>query len=134
VIAKNGMVASEQELATQIGLDILKAGGNAVDAAVAVGFALAVALPNAGNIGGGGFMMVHDAKSGKDIALDFRETAPKGASRNVDSSTLPPLKKSDLVWVSDRACSYRRTFRFDPASQRYKPNAPLPACDQYSSR
>ena len=83
VIAKNGMVASEQELATQIGLDILKAGGNAVDAAVAVGFALAVALPNAGNIGGGGFMMVHDAKSGKDIALDFRETAPKGASRNM---------------------------------------------------
>lgn len=83
VIAKNGMVASEQELATQIGVDILKAGGNAVDAAVAVGFALAVALPNAGNIGGGGFMMVHDAKSGKDIALDFREVAPKGASRNM---------------------------------------------------
>ncbi|MEG2975950.1 MAG: gamma-glutamyltransferase [Comamonas sp.] len=83
VIAKNGMVASEQELATQIGVDILKAGGNAVDAAVAVGFALAVALPNAGNIGGGGFMLVHDAKTGKDIALDFREVAPKGASRNM---------------------------------------------------
>ena len=83
VIAKNGMVASEQELATQIGVDILKAGGNAVDAAVAVGFALAVALPNAGNIGGGGFMMVHDARSGKDIALDFREVAPRGASRNM---------------------------------------------------
>ena len=83
VIAKNGMVASEQELATQIGVDILKAGGNAVDAAVAVGFALAVALPNAGNIGGGGFMMVHDSKSGKDIALDFREVAPRGASRNM---------------------------------------------------
>jgi gamma-glutamyltranspeptidase len=58
-------------------------GGNAVDAAVAVGFALAVALPNAGNIGGGGFMMVHDAGSGKDIALDFREVAPRGASRNM---------------------------------------------------
>ncbi|WP_407714002.1 gamma-glutamyltransferase [Comamonas testosteroni] len=83
VIAKNGMVASEQELATQIGVDILKAGGNAVDAAVAVGFALAVALPNAGNIGGGGFMMVHDARSGKDIALDFREVAPRGASRTM---------------------------------------------------
>ncbi|MEF8688898.1 UNVERIFIED_CONTAM: gamma-glutamyltransferase [Comamonas sp. A-3] len=83
VIAKNGMVASEQELATQIGVDILKAGGNAVDAAVAVGFALAVALPNAGNIGGGGFMMVHDARSGKDIALDFREVAPRGTSRNM---------------------------------------------------
>jgi gamma-glutamyltranspeptidase/glutathione hydrolase len=83
VEARNGMVATEQELATQIGVDILKAGGNAVDAAVAVGFALAVALPNAGNIGGGGFMMVHDARSGKDIALDFREVAPKGASRNM---------------------------------------------------
>lgn len=83
VIAKNGMVASEQELATQIGVDILKAGGNAVDAAVAVGFALAVALPNAGNIGGGGFMMVHDTRSGKDIALDFREVAPRGASRTM---------------------------------------------------
>ena len=83
VEARNGMVASEQELATRIGVDILKAGGNAIDAAVAVGFALAVALPNAGNIGGGGFMMVHDARSGKDIALDFREVAPKGASRTM---------------------------------------------------
>ncbi|XYI38962.1 hypothetical protein DAMDJJ_12505 [Cupriavidus necator] len=64
VVARNGMVATEQEPATRIGLDILKAGGNAVDAAVAVGFAHAVALPNAGNIGGGGFMVVHDAKRG----------------------------------------------------------------------
>ena len=67
VQARHGMVASEQELATQIGVNILKAGGNAVDAAVAVGFALAVVLPNAGNIGGGGFMMVHDAKTGKGL-------------------------------------------------------------------
>ena len=83
VIAKNGMVASEQQLASNIGLDILKKGGNAVDAAVAVGFALAVALPNAGNLGGGGFMMVHDAKSGKTIALDFREMAPAKAGRDM---------------------------------------------------
>ncbi|RYF81248.1 MAG: gamma-glutamyltransferase [Comamonadaceae bacterium] len=83
VVARNGMVASEQELATQIGLDILKAGGNAVDAAVAVGFALAVALPNAGNIGGGGFMVVHDAKTGQSVALDFREVAPNHASRDM---------------------------------------------------
>ena len=83
VEARNGMVAAEQGLATQIGVDILKAGGNAVDAAVAVGFALAVALPNSGNIGGGGFMMVHDAQSGRNIALDFREVAPRGASRNM---------------------------------------------------
>lgn len=83
VIARNGMVASEQELASQIGLNVLKAGGNAVDAAVAMGFALAVALPNAGNLGGGGFMMIHDAKSGKDVALDFREVAPLAATRNM---------------------------------------------------
>ena len=83
IIASNGMVASEQALASQVGVDILKAGGNSVDAAVAMGFALAVVLPNAGNVGGGGFMMVHDAKSGKDIALDFREVAPLAASRNM---------------------------------------------------
>ena len=83
VVANNGMVATEQELASRIGLDILKAGGNAVDAAVGIGFALAVALPNAGNIGGGGFMMVHDAKTGKSVALDFREVAPLKATRNM---------------------------------------------------
>ncbi len=83
VVARNGMVATEQELASQIGLDILKSGGNAVDAAVGIGFALAVALPNAGNLGGGGFMVVHDAKTGKNIALDFREVAPAGASRDM---------------------------------------------------
>ena len=83
VVANNGMVATEQELASRIGLDILKAGGNAVDAAVGIGFALAVALPNAGNLGGGGFMMVHDAKTGKSVALDFREVAPLKATRNM---------------------------------------------------
>ncbi len=83
VTARHGMVASEQALASQVGLDILKRGGNAVDASVAVGFALAVVLPNAGNIGGGGFMLIHDAKSGKDIALDFREMAPSAASRDM---------------------------------------------------
>ena len=79
VEAKNGMVATEQHLASQIGLEILKKGGNAVDAAVAIGFSLAVSLPNAGNIGGGGFMLVHDAASHKTIALDFREKAPAAA-------------------------------------------------------
>lgn len=83
VTAQHGMVAVEQGLASQVGLDILKRGGNAVDAAVAIGFALAVVLPNAGNIGGGGFMMIHDAKSGKDIALDFREQAPAAATRDM---------------------------------------------------
>lgn len=83
VYGKNGMVASEQGLATQVGLDILKQGGNAIDAAVAVGFALAVVLPNAGNIGGGGFMVLHDDKTGKNVAIDFREIAPAKASRDM---------------------------------------------------
>ena len=83
VVAQNGMVASEHHLASQIGLQILKDGGNAVDAAVAVGFALAVVLPNAGNIGGGGFMMYYDNDHAESVALDFRESAPSGAHRDV---------------------------------------------------
>lgn len=83
VWAKNGMVATQESLASDIGLKILKDGGNAVDAAVAVGFALAVTLPRAGNIGGGGFMMVYDAKQGKTVALDYREKAPSSASRDM---------------------------------------------------
>ncbi|WP_137937602.1 gamma-glutamyltransferase [Chitinivorax sp. B] len=83
VHAKNGMVAAEHELATRVGVEILKRGGNAVDAAVAVGFALAVVLPNAGNLGGGGFMMLHNGKTGQDVALDFREIAPAKAGRDM---------------------------------------------------
>ncbi|WP_243389216.1 gamma-glutamyltransferase [Conservatibacter flavescens] len=83
VFGQNGMVATEQALATQVGLDILKQGGNAVDAAVAVGFALAVVLPNAGNIGGGGFMVLHDGKTGENFAIDFREVAPLKATRDM---------------------------------------------------
>ncbi|WP_296195163.1 MULTISPECIES: gamma-glutamyltransferase [unclassified Psychrobacter] len=83
VWAKHGMVATQEALASDIGLKILKDGGNAVDAAVAVGFALAVTLPRAGNIGGGGFMMVYDAKQGKTVALDYREKAPSSASRDM---------------------------------------------------
>ncbi len=83
VHATHGMVASEQRLATEVGLNILKRGGNAIDSAVAVGFALAVVMPHAGNIGGGGFMVIHDARSGKDIALDFREMAPGRATRDM---------------------------------------------------
>ena len=83
VWAKNGMVASQEALASDIGLKILKDGGNAVDAGVAVGFALAVTLPRAGNIGGGGFMMIYDAKQGKTVALDYREKAPSSASRDM---------------------------------------------------
>ncbi|MFH8135895.1 gamma-glutamyltransferase [Pantoea osteomyelitidis] len=82
VKAKNGMVASVDALATEVGVDILKQGGNAVDAAVAVGFALAVTHPQAGNLGGGGFMLLRTA-SGRTSAIDFREMAPARASRDM---------------------------------------------------
>ncbi len=81
--AQNGMVASQEALASQVGLEILKQGGNAVDAGVAVGFALAVTLPRAGNIGGGGFMMIYDAKKDETVALDYREKAPLKAYRDM---------------------------------------------------
>ncbi len=83
VHATNGMVATQEALATRIGVDILERGGNAVDAAVAVGFALAVTLPRAGNLGGGGFMLVHDAATGRTEAIDYRETAPAAATRDM---------------------------------------------------
>ena len=83
VVAQNGMVVSQEAAASQIGLDILKRGGNAVDAAIAVGFALAVTLPRAGNIGGGGFMLVHLAKDHRDIAIDYRELAPLATTKDV---------------------------------------------------
>jgi gamma-glutamyltranspeptidase/glutathione hydrolase len=82
VEAKNGMVVTSQYLASQVGVDILKMGGNAVDAAVAVGYAQAVVNPCCGNIGGGGFMTIHLA-DGRDTFINFRETAPAGASRDM---------------------------------------------------
>ncbi|ABI39368.1 gamma-glutamyltransferase 1. Threonine peptidase. MEROPS family T03 [Shewanella sp. MR-4] len=83
VWAKHGMVASQEALASRTGIEILKQGGNAVDAAVAVAFSLAVTLPRAGNIGGGGFMLVHLAKENKTIAIDYREMAPSKAKKDI---------------------------------------------------
>jgi gamma-glutamyltranspeptidase/glutathione hydrolase len=80
--AQNGMVVAEQRLAAEIGTNILAAGGNAVDAAVAVGYALAVVHPCCGNLGGGGFMTIHLA-DGSETFLDFREKAPLGASETM---------------------------------------------------
>ena len=82
VAAENGMVVTAQHLATQVGVDVLKKGGNAVDAAVAVGYALAVVYPAAGNLGGGGFMTVQLA-DGRKTFLDFREKAPLAATANM---------------------------------------------------
>ena len=83
VYAENGMVATQEEVATRVGLEILQQGGNAVDAAVAVGFALAVTLPRAGNLGGGGFMVIHMADSDETVAIDYREKAPMAATRDM---------------------------------------------------
>lgn len=82
VRARNGMVASTNEVASRVGVEIMKRGGNAVDAAIAVGFALAVTHPAAGNLGGGGFMMIR-LKDGRTTAIDYREMAPAAAHRNV---------------------------------------------------
>lgn len=79
VVGERGMVVSQNAIATKVGADILRQGGNAVDAAVATAFALAVTLPRAGNIGGDGFMMVHLAKTGETIFIDYRGVAPKAA-------------------------------------------------------
>lgn len=82
VRGKHAMVASQHELASKIGADVMKRGGNAVDAAIAVGLALAVVYPEAGNIGGGGFMLIRTPK-GVNHAIDYREMAPKAANRDI---------------------------------------------------
>ncbi|HEX8715542.1 MAG TPA: gamma-glutamyltransferase [Gemmatimonadaceae bacterium] len=81
-MAPHAMVASNSDLASQAGVEILQKGGNAVDAAVATGFAMAVTYPQAGNIGGGGFMVIHMA-DGRNAAMDYREVAPLAATRNM---------------------------------------------------
>ncbi|MEC8453798.1 MAG: gamma-glutamyltransferase, partial [Pseudomonadota bacterium] len=83
VMGSRGMVASHNQLSSEIAADILAKGGNAIDAGAALGFALAVTLPRAGNIGGGGFMLVHVAALNRTIAIDFRETAPTAASQDM---------------------------------------------------
>lgn len=83
VVAEKGMVVTSNAMATQAALDILKQGGNAIDAAVTAGFVLAVVQPRSGNIGGGGFMLVNLAKNNQVLAIDYRETAPKQAHKDM---------------------------------------------------
>ena len=83
VEGRRAMVVTGQELATKEAVSVLKNGGNAVDAAVTAAFVMAVTLPRAGNLGGGGFMLIHDAKTKETVALDFWQKAPSGASRDM---------------------------------------------------
>lgn len=100
VYSQNGMVVSASQIASEVGVDILKQGGNAIDAAVATGFALAVTYPSAGNIGGGGFMVINI--NGHNTTIDFRETAPFAATEKMllDEEGNYNTKKSLHEWTS----------------------------------
>jgi gamma-glutamyltranspeptidase/glutathione hydrolase len=100
VVAEHGMVVAQEKLGARIGADVLKRGGNAVDAAVATGFAMAVTYPRAGNIGGGGFMVIHSAERHEDVAIDYRETAPAATTPEI---FLGPDGKPDPAKSRDSA-------------------------------
>ena len=103
VMGSRGMVASHNQLSSEIAAEILVKGGNAIDAGAALGFALAVTLPRAGNIGGGGFMMVHVAALDRTIAIDFRETAPNAA-------------RQDMFFDANGNVVFDQTYRFSHKS------------------
>jgi gamma-glutamyltranspeptidase/glutathione hydrolase len=96
ISAEHGMVVTQEKIAARIGADLLRRGGNAVDAAVATGFAMAVTYPRAGNIGGGGFMVIHLKDRGEDVAIDYRETAPAATTPQIFLGTdgKPDIAKS----------------------------------------
>lgn len=127
VTAAHALVVTAQHLATQVGVDSLQQGGNAIDAAVAVGYALAVVEPCCGNIGGGGFMVVHLA-SGTNLFLDFQETAPLAAT---------PGMFLDPIWHDAPRC---RDGAGDPACDRRIGSEcrrcanPCPACQGFCHR
>src|SRR3954452_21133748 len=102
VAAEHGMVVAQEKISAQVGTDILRRGGNAVDAAVATGFAMAVTYPRAGNIGGGGFMIIHSTDAKEDIAIDYRETAPAATTRDI---FLGADGKPDIAKSRDSALS-----------------------------
>ena len=99
VVSRGGMLVSQEKLASEVGARILEQGGNAIDAAVATGFALAVSFPQAGNIGGGGFMLVYLASEKRTIAIDYREMAPAAAHQD--------------LFIDERGEVMTRASRFD---------------------
>ncbi len=99
IIASKGMVSAREKLATQVGADILARGGNAVDSAVAVGLALAVTYPIAGNIGGGGFMVIHLAKENKTTTIDYREMAAGTASHDLYIDENGNIDRNKALWT-----------------------------------
>jgi gamma-glutamyltranspeptidase/glutathione hydrolase len=100
VVAEHGMVVTQEKIAARVGADVLRRGGSAVDAAVATGFALAVTYPRAGNLGGGGFMVIHSRERGEDITIDYRETAPAAMTPTI---FLGPDGKPDIAKSRDSA-------------------------------
>lgn len=118
VEARNGMVVTSQYLATQVGVDILKMGGNAIDAAVAVGYAQAVVNPCCGNIGGGGFMTIHLA-DGRDTFINFRETAPAGASRDMYLDAKGELIKGASLYGYRAVATPGTVMGMDTALRKY---------------
>src|SRR6202045_532223 len=100
IVAEHGMVVAQEKIAARIGADVLRRGGNAVDAAVATGFAMAVTYPRAGNIGGGGVMVIHSKQRGEDITIDYRETAPAATTPDI---FLGPDGKPDIAKSRDSA-------------------------------
>jgi len=120
VRGQHGMVASQHEIASRIGVEVMKKGGNAVDAAIAVGIALAVVYPEAGNIGGGGFMLIRKS-NGEAHAIDYREMAPKAATRNVFLDQKGELIKGEgSSTIGYRASGVPGTLAgFDMAFKKY---------------
>ncbi|MBO6892155.1 MAG: gamma-glutamyltransferase [Roseibium sp.] len=135
VTAPNGMVASQEAVATKVGVEILKKGGNAVEAAIATGFALAVTLPRAGNLGGGGFMMIHMADSGETEALDYREMAPAAAFKDMflDDEGNPDKQKSRYsglaIGVPGTVAGFEAAFEKYASGNLTWPDLVAPAID-----
>lgn len=114
MLGSSGMVAAQNSLSAQAGAAVLADGGNAVDAAVAVGFSLAVTLPRAGNLGGGGFMLIHSAANDDDVAIDYREMAPLKATRDMYLDEKGDVGRSDALQVQFGHIRSRRRL---PAQQ-----------------